>query len=80
MWKAGVRRPPPVAVDDAADAPVRRDVNSDDVRRVHPDLPQNATARRAYLARCDAKAYEDSVLSQFPTFVPPATTEAFPCT
>lgn len=63
-------RPPPVKVDDAG---VRHDVLSDDVRRVHPDLPSTPAARNAHLARCDAKAYA-SIRARFPDFTPPHQT------
>lgn len=75
MWKADVAPPPPLEVDD--DAPVRRDVDSDDVRRVHPDLPEgDADARRAHQARCDADAYERERCTA--TLVPPPAPSPFP--
>ena len=53
-------RPPPLRVDDSLDSPVRRDVDSEEVRRVYPDLPRPASAqeRARHLRACDAEAYE----------------------
>lgn len=62
------RRPPPLAVAD--DAPLRRDVDSDTVRAVYPDLPATARARNAYLAARDWRAYR-AVAGRFPGFTPP---------
>lgn len=64
------RRPPPLRVDD--DAPVRRDVDSDDVRRVHPELSnlKASSARHAHLQACDERAYE-RVRTRFPLLTPP---------
>ena len=63
-------RPPSIAVDD--DAPLRRDVDSVDMRRVHPDLPVDATPddRNAHQRACDARAYE-RIRARFPAFRPP---------
>ena len=53
------RRPPPVQVDDSLDSPVRRDIDSEDVRRVHPDLPRECARLRAeYVLACDRRALE----------------------
>lgn len=66
-------RPAPLVIDD--DAGVRRDVCCDDVRRVHPDLPVDASPadRLAYLRRCDARAYA-CIRARFPAFTPPGGT------
>jgi hypothetical protein len=61
--------PPPLYVDD--DAPIRHDVDSDDVRRVHPDLPSTAQGRLEHLRRCDDLAFA-SVCERFPELCPPA--------
>ena len=62
-------------VDAPDDAPVRRDLDSTDVRAVHPDLPlgafDDASARRQYLEALDRMAYE-KIRRQFPEFRPPA--------
>lgn len=62
--------PSPVLVDD--DAPLRRDTDSDDVRRVYPDLPTSGDtlARNRYAARRDWDAYV-SIRDRFPAFTPP---------
>lgn len=62
-------RPPPVRTDDDDSAPRRRDTDSDDVRRIYPDLPQEGD-RNSFLSRCDHTAY-DSIRLQFPKFHPP---------
>jgi hypothetical protein len=54
-WKATVPRPPPVRVDDEE---MRHDVRSEDMRRVHPDLPASPHGRLRHVAQCDAVAYE----------------------
>ena len=50
----------------------RQDFVSDDMRRVHPDLPRNGTAqdRANYLKACDAAAYA-TIRYAFPGFKPP---------
>jgi hypothetical protein len=60
-----------VEVGDGGDAPPRRDVDSDEMRRVHPDLPQTSSSDRlAHLHRCDDAAYE-AVRDRFPLLTPP---------
>ena len=54
-WKAHVPRPRPVCVDD--DGAVRHDIHSEDMRRVHPDLPSTVEGRQRHVARCDDAAY-----------------------
>ena len=62
-------RPAPLDVDD--DAPMRHDILSDDVRRVHPDLPfTNARDRMSHQHTCDRDAYA-SIVATFPGFTPP---------
>jgi hypothetical protein len=62
-------RPPPLAV---ADEGIRRDVDSDDVRRVHPDLPpSSADARFSHLCACDERAYA-TIRDRLPHFTPPS--------
>lgn len=50
----------------------RQDFVSDDMRRVHPDLPYNGTAqdRANHLKACDAAAYA-TIRDSFPGFKPP---------
>jgi hypothetical protein len=49
-------RPPPLVVDDDH---FRHDIDSDDVRRVYPDLPTgDARERLLFLERCDMRAFE----------------------
>lgn len=71
MTTRSMSRPPPVLID-PPDGSVRRDVSSDDVRRVHPDLPLHGTPedRRSYLRRCDREAY-DTIRLRHPGFTPP---------
>ena len=52
------------------DAPVRRDVDSDDVRRTHPELPCSYQERIRYLMSLDLEAYAE-IKHQFPDFTPP---------
>ena len=61
--------PPPLVVDD--DHPVRRDVCSETVRRVYPDLPVHGTARdrQNYLDELDRRAYEE-IRHVFPSLKP----------
>lgn len=66
MWSPPPR-PPTVHVGGER---VRRDVDSEDVRRVHPDLPSTPAARLAHQAACDAAAYEQ-VRERFPALTPP---------
>ena len=61
-----------IVVDD--DAPMRTDVDSDDVRTVHPDLPDTPHARNEYLARRDDIAYGE-VCQRFPQLLPPHRTK-----
>ena len=58
-----------VTVDE--NAPLRRDVDSADVRATYPDLPDSPRARNAYLQRRDRHAYL-AIRSQFPGFMPPS--------
>jgi hypothetical protein len=67
MAQAGAR-PPMLFVDD--DAPMRCDVDSDDVRRVYPDLPATVEGRLAHLRLCDDLAFS-SVRDRFPELLPP---------
>lgn len=61
-------RPPNVVVDDDV---VRRDIDSDDMRRVHPDLPLDDPKKRmAHQQCCDLMAYR-SIRNAFPGFTPP---------
>lgn len=57
----------------ADDAPVRRDVDSEDMRRVHPEISSASTPdeRNAHLWKCDALAYA-SVKKHFPALTPPS--------
>ena len=64
-----------VAVED--DAPLRRDVDSADVRAVYPDLPPSPRARNAYLHARDVRAYL-SIKTRFPEFTPPSTPSEAP--
>lgn len=57
------RRPPLLHVAD--DAPLRQDVDSDDVRRVYPSLPATPQERTALLRARDAEAYR-AVKNAFP--------------
>ena len=60
---------PQVVVDD--DAPMRRDVDSADVRTVYPDLPDSPRSRNAYLQARDQRAYL-AIRSAFPGMKPPS--------
>lgn len=53
-----------------------QDILSDDVKRVHPDLPLNGTPeeRREYQHRRDMDAY-CTIKSSFPLFTPPSGTQ-----
>ena len=48
----------------------RTDLDSDDVRRVHPNLPETPFGRLQYLRACDWEAYE-SIRDKYPNFSPP---------
>ena len=63
-------RPPPVVVDDADEAPIRHDINSEDVRRTYPDLPRRTTERTLFVSMCDYQAYR-TIRHLFPDFRPP---------
>ena len=63
-------RPPPVEVDDADDAPVRRDHASSAVRVVYGLLPTTPRARLAFLNALDDAAYA-RIAGRFPGFIPP---------
>lgn len=66
--------PPPVRPVElvvADDAGIRRDIDSDDVKRAFPGLPSvDAQARLRYQAARDVAAYE-TIRHVFPRFVPP---------
>ena len=64
------RRPPPLVLDAAEGC--RRDVDSDDVRRVYPELPRTAHARNALLRARDLAAYR-AIAHDFPDFTPPSS-------
>ena len=49
---------------------IRHDINSDDMRRVHFDLPDTPQGRMEHVLRCDKKAY-DSIKTRYPRFTPP---------
>ena len=61
-------RPPPVTVDDRH--PLRSDTDSDEMRRVHPDLPGDPRARLLHQERCDWAAYR-RISERFPSLTPP---------
>ena len=63
-----MHRPPPVEVGD--DAVVRRDLDSDDMRRVHPEVGRARSGWARHVLRCDAVAYL-SIRDRFPDFRPP---------
>lgn len=64
-------RPSPVLVDDADDAPIRHDINSEDIRRTYPDLPHGAD-RNVFVSVCDYRAYT-TICHDFPDFRPERT-------
>jgi len=58
-------------IDDDENDKVRRDINSEEMRSVHPDLPTGVVVDRVtHLIRCDQEAYE-TIRDKFPGFVPP---------
>ena len=57
----------PLTVDDDT---IRHDINSDDVRRVYPDLPSTPVERLGFLKDCDRQAYE-RIRNQYPLLRPP---------
>jgi|TARA_E500000178_G_scaffold355112_1_gene426526 hypothetical protein len=63
-----VERPPALVIND--DAPVRRDINSEDMNRIHPEVKRmkTATERNDHLHKCDEYAYK--TLSNI-DFLPP---------
>lgn len=61
-------RPPPVLIDDADDAPIRHDINSEDIRRTYPDLPIGGD-RNSFVSLCDIHAYK-TIRHLFPDFRP----------
>ena len=69
-------RPPPVLVDDTDDAPIRHDINSEDIRRTYPDLPYGGD-RNSFVTRCDHEAYR-TIRHLFPEFRPQCTREPPP--
>lgn len=48
------------------------DIHSDDMRRVHPDLPLSPLLRLQHQQRCDARAYR-AIRETFPRFTPPSS-------
>jgi hypothetical protein len=54
----GVPRPPSIIVDD--EAPIRQDINSEDMNHTHPEVRRmkTATERNNHMKRCDECAYE----------------------
>jgi len=52
----------------------RHDIVSDDVKRVHPDLPDTPEKRLAHQHKCDVEAY-DTIKKDFPLFLPPSTND-----
>jgi hypothetical protein len=52
---------------------IRHDIRSDDMRRVHPDLPSHGTPteRDFHLLKCDLRAYS-TVRRRFPLLTPPS--------
>ena len=64
---------PAVTIEVDDDAPVRRDVCSDEMRAVHPDLPASPRARLAHQRRCDVLAYETELAARYPGFTPPGS-------
>lgn len=65
-------RPPPVDVGDGDATPLRQDVRSADMARVHPDLPSTPSARLRHLRACDARAFATLRRRDGPSFRPPA--------
>lgn len=62
-------RPPPLE-DVGADS-VRSDLKSEDMLRVHPDLPSNTpAARHMHLKTCDMLAYR-RIQGDYPDLLPP---------
>ena len=59
---------PTVVVDD--DAPLRQDIDSDEARLAHPDLPDSPRARNRYLQARDRDAYA-TIRARVPGMVPP---------
>lgn len=62
-----MERPAPIVTDDEV---VRRDIDSDDMRRVHPDLPSTTEGRLQHVIECDWNAYQ-SITATHPLFFPP---------
>ena len=62
-------RPPPLEHIDSD--VIRSDLKSEDVRRVHPDLPvTTSTDRHRHLKECDMLAY-DRIRDSYPDLLPP---------
>ena len=59
--------PAPIAVDDDV---FRRDIDSDEMRSVHPDLPNSPKKRILHQHLCDLQAYE-RIRSKYPMLRPP---------
>ena len=68
--------PPPLEVDDTH---FHRDVDSDDMRRVHPDFPVDGTeaTRRTYQWWRDLAAYA-AICHDFPRLIPPGRSRSLP--
>ena len=64
------RRPPSLLDTGEYDTAVRRDLNSDDVRCVYPDLPATQRDRRVFFVTLDERAY-DRIRHSYPKLVPP---------
>ena len=65
-----IPRPPVLFVPDSG--PIRHDINSRDMTRVHPEVEKLKTSheRREHLLKCDMMAY-DNIHQTFPDFTPP---------
>lgn len=63
-------RPPNLHYVHVDDTGIRHDINSDDMRRVHPDLPKTCEGRLKHVRSCDERAYQ-TIRDQFPCFTPP---------
>ena len=53
-------------------APMRRDINSDEMRRIHPEITETLThaEKVAHMKLCDQVAYED-IRNEYPNLLPP---------
>lgn len=72
FWKRGVNivMPPDLVVD--VHAPIRRDVDHPDIRRVHPEVMtmKSSSERNDHMRRCDEEAYA-TIRATFPQLTPP---------